>query len=164
MSTTTFVPWYRHPWLWFVIAIPACAVVFSLHFVYLAVVHRDAVVRDDWYEDGKSINNSFTRDEAALKLGLVANLTLDAVTGEVLLNLDAKAPVEAPSLELNFVHSTQTSKDQKLVLQRLMGNSYRGQLKHPLEGVFQIELSTADWRLAGARRLPSAKGIRLQAE
>ena len=52
------VPWYRHPWLWFVIAIPTLAVVFSLHFVYLAVVHRDAVVRDDWYEDGKSINNS----------------------------------------------------------------------------------------------------------
>jgi len=164
MNSAPFVPWYRHPWLWFVIAIPACAVVFSLHFVYLAVVNRDAVVRDDWYEDGKSINNSFTRDEAALQLGLAANLTLDAVTGEILLNLDAKAPIEAPSIELNFIHSTQTSKDQKLVLQRLMGNSYRGQLNQPLDGVFQIELSTADWRLSGARRLPADKDIRLQAE
>lgn len=164
MNSAPFVPWYRHPWLWFVIAIPAIAVTFSLHFVYLAVVNRDTVVRDDWYEDGKAINNSFTRDEAALKLGLAANLRLDATTGEVLLTLDAKVPVEAPSIELNFVHSTQTSKDQKLVLQRLMGNDYRGQLSHPLEGVFQIELSTADWRLAGARRLPSAEGIRLQAE
>ena len=164
MNSAPFVPWYRHPWLWFVIAIPAISVMLSLCFVYLAVVNRDTVVRDDWYEDGKSINNSFSRDEAALKLGLVANLTLDTITGEVLLNLDAKAPVEAPSIELNFVHSTQSSKDQKLELQRLMGNSYRGQLSQPLEGVFQIELSTPDWRLAGARRLPSAQGIRLQAE
>ncbi len=164
MNTAPFVPWYRHPWLWFVIAIPAFAVSLSLFFVYLAVVNRDTVVRDDWYEDGKTINNSFTRDEAALRLGLVANLMLDATTGEVLLKLDAKAPVEAASIELNFVHSTQSAKDQKLVLQRLMGNEYRGQLSHPLEGVFQIDLSTPDWRLAGTRRLPSAEGIRLQPE
>jgi len=164
MSSAPFVPWYRHPWLWFVIAIPAIAVSFSLYFVYIAVVNRDSVVRDDWYEDGKSINNSFSRDEAALKLGLGAKLVLDAVTGEVLLTLSAKAPVEAPSIELNFVHSTQTARDQKLTLQRLMGNSYRGQLSQPLEGVFQVELSTPDWRLAGTRRLPAVDGISLQAE
>ena len=81
-----------------------------------------------------------------------------------MLRLDAKAPVEAPSIELNFVHSTQSGKDQKLVLQRLMGNEYRGQLNHPLDGVFQIELSTPNWRLAGSRRLPAADGISLQAE
>lgn len=164
MNTVPFVPWYRHPWLWFVIAIPAFAVTLSLCFVYLAVVNRDTVVRDDWYEDGKAINHSFTRDEAALKLGLVANLTLDDTTGEVLLKLDSKAPMDAASIELNFVHNTQSAKDQKLVLQRLMGNEYRGQLTHPLDGVFQIELSTPAWRVAGARRLPSAEGIRLQAE
>lgn len=164
MNASPVVPWYRHPWLWFVIAIPTLAVVFSLHFVYLAVVHRDAVVRDDWYEDGKSINNSFSRDEAALALGLVANMTFDDTTGEVLLTLNAKAPIEAPNIELNFVHSTQNGKDQKLVLQRLMGNSYRGQLAQPLDGVFQIELSTRDWRLAGTRRLPSQEGISLQPE
>ena len=163
-SAAPIVPWYRHPWLWFVIAIPAFAVAFSLHFVYLAVIHRDAVVRDDWYEDGKSINNSFSRDEAALALGLVANMTFDDTTGEILLTLNAKAPIEAPSIELNFVHSTQSGKDQKLVLQRLMGNSYRGQLAQPLDGVFQVELSTRDWRLAGTRRLPSQEGIRLQPE
>lgn len=157
-------PWYRHPWLWFVIAIPAFTVIFSMHFVYLAVVNRDAVVRDDWYQDGKSINNSFSRDEAALALGLVANLKFDDTTGEVLLTLNSKAPIEAPSLDLHFVHTTQSDKDQKMVLQRLMGNSYRGQLTQPLNGVFQIELSTADWRLAGTRRLPTQEGISLQAE
>lgn len=164
MNSTPVVPWYRHPWLWFVIAIPACAVIFSLHFVYLAVVNRDAVVRDDWYEDGKSINNSFSRDEAAQRLGLGANLQFDDTTGEVLLTLSAKAPIEAPSIDLHFVHSTQSGKDQKMVMQRLMGNSYRGQLTQPLLGVFQIELSTAEWRLAGIRRLPTQEGISLQAE
>lgn len=164
MNAAPPVPWYRHPWLWFVIAIPAIAVTFSLIFVYIAVVNRDSVVRDDWYQDGKSINNSFSRDEAALRLGLNARLVLDAVSGEVLLTLNAKAPVEAPSIELNFVHSTQTARDQKLTLHRLMGNSYRGQLAQPLEGVFQVELSTPDWRLAGTRRLPTTDGISLQAE
>lgn len=157
-------PWYKQFWVWFVIAIPALAVIFSLQFVYIAVTHRDPVVRDDWYEDGKTINQSFARDDAALNLGLAADVRFDTETGEVLLKLTSAKTVSAASLDLHFVHATQKERDQSLVLHRLTGNEYRGQLVRPLNGAFQIELSTADWRLTGSRRLPDGEGFSLTAQ
>lgn len=163
MTSAVERPWYQQFWVWFVIAIPACAIFFSLQFVYIAVTHKDPVVRGDWYEDGKTINESFARNERALGLGLSADIRFDDTTGEVLLTLRARQPIEAPTLELNFVHATQTMRDQRLVLQRLMGNEYRGQLARPLDGIFQVELSTPEWRLHGTRSLPSAEVLNLTA-
>ncbi len=157
-------PWYKQFWVWFVITIPTVAVLFSLQFVYIAFTHQDAVVRDDWYEDGKTINLSFARSDAALKMGLSADVRLDPDTGEVLLKLKANKAITIPAIDLHFVHATIKGLDQSLVLHHLVDNEYRGQLTRPLEGAFQIELSTPEWRLAGTRRLPDGEGFSLTAE
>ncbi len=157
-------PWYKQFWVWFVIAIPALAVIFSLEFVYIAVTHQDPVVRDDWYQDGKAVNQDFARSDAATRLGLKADVRLDAETGEVLLTLHSNKPISTSTIGLNFVHATIKDRDQSLVLHRLVNNEYRGLLTRPLEGNFQIELATPDWRITGARRLPGAEGFNLTAE
>lgn len=157
-------PWYKQFWVWFVITIPAVAVLFSLQFVYIAFTHQDAVVRDDWYEDGKAINQSFARSDTAAKMGLSADVRLDPETGEVLLKLKSNETITATTIDLHFVHATIKDRDQSLVLHRLIDNEYRGQLARPLEGAFQIELSTPEWRLAGSRRLPDGEGFSLTAE
>ncbi|PQA48931.1 hypothetical protein C5O18_02820 [Amnimonas aquatica] len=84
MNTPDARPWYQQFWVWFVIAIPALAVTFSLQFVYIAFTHQDPVVRGDWYQDGKSVNQSFIRSDRASALGLRADIRFDEVTGEVL--------------------------------------------------------------------------------
>lgn len=43
-ARTDAAPWYRQPWLWFVIGLPAISVVFSFATLYVAVTHADAVV------------------------------------------------------------------------------------------------------------------------
>lgn len=164
MSIAYERPWYRQFWVWFVIAIPALAVIFSLQFVYIAVTHQDPVVRDDWYEDGKAVNKNFARGDAALRMGLSARIALDAETGEVALTLSAREPIQADTLTLDLVHATRQELDQRLVLHRLVDNEYRGQLVRRLDGVFQIELATPQWRLAGTRRLPAGEGFSLTAE
>jgi len=45
------VPWYRQPWPWFLIALPAAAVIGSIVTVVLAIVSADGVV-PDYYERG----------------------------------------------------------------------------------------------------------------
>lgn len=157
-------PWYKQPWIWFIIAIPAVAVIFSLQFVYIAVTHQDPVVRDDWYEDGKAINQDLARSDTAVRLGLKADIRLDPETGEVLLKLNSREPVQATTLNLHFVHATIKERDQSLVLHQLLGNEYRGQLARPLDGVFQIELATPEWRIAESRRLPDGESFSLTAE
>jgi hypothetical protein len=40
-------PWYRQFWPWFIIALPASAVIASLISLYLAVSHPDPIVVED---------------------------------------------------------------------------------------------------------------------
>lgn len=40
-------PWYRYPWPWVAIAIPAIAVIGGLFTLYLAISHPDPIVVDD---------------------------------------------------------------------------------------------------------------------
>ena len=163
MNTPDARPWYQQFWVWFVIAIPALAVTFSLQFVYIAFTHQDPVVRGDWYQDGKSVNQSFIRSDRASALGLRADIRFDEVTGEVLLTLHSREPQPAGDLTLNFVHATQPGRDQRLVLRHLAGNDWRGQLERPLDGLFNIELSTPQWQLESRRQLPDGDGFTLAA-
>lgn len=39
-------PWYRNPWVWLIIAIPALTVIGGLFTFYLAVSHPDYLVND----------------------------------------------------------------------------------------------------------------------
>jgi hypothetical protein len=41
------LPWYRYPWPWVAIGIPAIAVLGGLFTLYLAVTHPDPLVVDD---------------------------------------------------------------------------------------------------------------------
>jgi hypothetical protein len=40
-------PWYRYPWPWVAIGIPAVAVVGGLFTLYLAITHPDPLVVDE---------------------------------------------------------------------------------------------------------------------
>lgn len=37
-------PWYKHAWVWFVIALPACGVVASLSVAYIAYQNAPEVI------------------------------------------------------------------------------------------------------------------------
>lgn len=150
-------PWYRQFWPWFIMALPASAVVAGLTTVWIAVVNQDSVVRDDWYKDGKSINQSFARDEAAVALGMRARFTLDDMTGDVAVTLAHERDVALPdTLALALSHPTQAAADQTLILRRDAAGTYRGQLARALAGRFYLELGSDDWRLTGLREFPQA--------
>ena len=46
-ESSQLYPWYRYPWPWVAIAIPAIAVVGGLFTLYLAVTHPDPLVVDE---------------------------------------------------------------------------------------------------------------------
>lgn len=150
-------PWYRQFWPWFIMALPATAVVAGLSTVVIAVVNQDSVVRDDWYKEGKAINQNLARDTVATRLGMAADVRVDEVTGEVSVRLRQAGNTGQPDqLTLYFQHPTQARADQHLLLSRRAGE-YRGQLPHALQGRFYIELGTPGWRLLGNREFPQAE-------
>ncbi|MFN3587654.1 MAG: FixH family protein, partial [Moraxellaceae bacterium] len=109
-ETPEIRPWYRQFWPWFIMSLPAAAVVAGLTTVWIAVKNQDSVVRDDWYKDGKSINQSFARDDAARARGLSARFTLDGLTGEIAVGLGATGTEDWPAtLTLALSHPTQAA-------------------------------------------------------
>lgn len=43
-NATKKLPWYKYPWVWFVISLPASAVIAGLYTVYVAQQHAPQVI------------------------------------------------------------------------------------------------------------------------
>ena len=155
IEQTDVRPWYRQFWPWFIMALPLAAVIAGLTTVAIAVTHQDSVVRDDWYTEGKSINQDIARDSRATTLGINADIRSDAVTGEIHVRLqhNAQSFTAPDTLTLYFSHPTLASADQQVQLKR-QGDDYRGQLARGLKGRYYVELGTPHWRLQGSREFP----------
>ncbi|GIX31163.1 MAG: hypothetical protein KatS3mg124_1635 [Porticoccaceae bacterium] len=149
------VAWYRQFWPWFLIALPASAVVAGLVTVAIAFRHADSLVDDDYYQAGLAINRTLARDRRAAELGLAARVALrEAGRVEVVL-AGAVAPA---ALELHFVHPFDAGGDRVVQLIREADGVYRG-AAGPLAGPryrLRLEpLGGGPWRLTG--RLDSAR-------
>jgi hypothetical protein len=46
-ESSQLLPWYRYPWPWVAIGIPAIAVIGGLYTLYLAISHPDPLVMDE---------------------------------------------------------------------------------------------------------------------
>lgn len=88
-------PWYRQPWPWFLIALPATAVVGSIATAVLAIRTSDEVVATDYYKRGLAINQQLVRRDRAAAIGLKVQLeTAGLHAGDpVTLKLAAKQPI-----------------------------------------------------------------------
>ena len=57
-------PWYREPWPWILMSVPATAVVAGIITLWLAVSSADGLVAEDYYKQGLAINRVIEREEA----------------------------------------------------------------------------------------------------
>lgn len=145
-------PAHRQLWFWLIWVIPAIAVIASVTVIVLAFSNQDSVVRDDWYKEGKAINQNIARDKEAIQMDQQAIVHMDELTGEIVVSLKQKSAEN--TLTLAFSHPTQVEKDQTLTLKRDDQGRYLGHLDHALEGRFYIELGSSHWRLRGEHELP----------
>ena len=76
-------PWYRQFWPWFIIALPASAVVAGLSTVWIAMQTTDSLVVQS--EDGvrNASDRQIAAERLASELGLAAIVAIDSSTGVV---------------------------------------------------------------------------------
>jgi hypothetical protein len=142
-TVTTGKPWYRQFWPWFLIALPAISVVAGLTTLAIAIRNQDSLVRDDWYKDGKAINQSLARDGEATRQGMSAELQIDAMTGEVTVLVSRQRKTSsAPVSPLTLSHPTLAEQDQTPFSPSNRTASYRGVLSMACKGVI-----TLNWAL-----------------
>ena len=73
-NETQIKPWYKQFWPWFVISLPASAVVAGIITVFIAFDNADSLVVDDYYKAGLAINDQVQLQKNALNYGYAAIL------------------------------------------------------------------------------------------
>lgn len=159
-------PWYRHRWPWLLMLGPAVVVVAACYTGWLAYSQQDALVVDDYYKQGKAINQDLRRDRVAADMQLKMNLHYDAAAGVLSGTIHNLARAADGKLTISLVHSTLPSKDLHLEVQPDAQGNFSVAL--PMLDVARwqvlVEGEKRDWRLNGEWAWPHDRAIEIRAE
>lgn len=152
-------PWYREFWAWFVVT-PIIIVILVCSFtVSLAFIYGDDVVHDDYYKQGKMVNQSFDAIRLAKDLGISSQVTFDFVSGEIVAELKSVSNLKGQDvntgkmhpLYLSLSHPMNEKKDQQITLKPVGVHRFRADIGQVLSGRWYIKLmgvhDGASWRL-----------------
>ncbi|MFT5717052.1 MAG: hypothetical protein ACI9T7_001238 [Oleiphilaceae bacterium] len=152
-DTTSNKPWYKEPWLWFLLSVPIASVILSSIMVSVAVIGKDSLVSDNYYKDGMGINQTIEQDRLAVKLNIVPIVTIQGTTAIISIQSD-KMPAQA-FLTLKLVHPTVSEKDITI---RLLPTEtgFIGDLPSKVKGRRYLDLYGFDesWRIREEVYLP----------
>lgn len=155
--------WYREPLVWLIISFPLTAVIAGFCTLYLAIISKDGLVVDDYYQKGKEINLALARDRAAAQHGLRASVTLDAARQNVIVQLSAARDQSLPDrLVLRWLHATRAGFDRTQMLIRSPDGSYRSAFPELAPGRWYVQIEAQDWRLQGSLRVPADTRLELK--
>lgn len=148
-------PWYKQPWLWFLLSIPIASVILSSIMVTVAVVGKDSLVSDNYYKDGMGINQTIEQDHLANSLGIKPLISVKHP--EIILELISTSKVKPqPFLTLKLLHPTVSDKDLTIKLLPSGKGLFIGELPQNIEGRRYLDLYAYDnsWRIREEVNLP----------
>lgn len=150
-------PWYKQFWPWFLMALPASAVIGGIVTIVIAMTNPDGLVKDDYYKAGLGINRVLEREQKAMSLGLSAAIQWQPAEQQLSVQLTAHQPVASERLLLELIHPTRSGQDIHVPLLHQDGGLYTGLLAEtPSAGNWYLFITPEDksWRLNGRARLP----------
>lgn len=161
-ESTSTGPWYRQPWLLFLLIFPGAAIIWCTIAITVALNTQNSMVTDDYSKEGRGINMEIARDEAAKDLGLTAEMAF----GERQINLSVDTTdgrADFPYLILNLFHPTIAERDRTVQFRAIGEGQYVGNLNQSIEGRWYFDLRGPDnnWRLKGESNLPSDRPLTL---
>ena len=154
-------PWYRQFWFWFVFSPLIYIVILCSVTVTIALKGADDVIIDNYYKEGRMINQALEQDKRASELGLHGDLRFDLATGDIILKI-ANAPTDEAlmpqQLLLMMGHPVKAAKDQMIALNYISPGYYRGELLEKPEYSWYLTLypirdiaqrNEAPWTISG---------------
>ena len=159
-------PWYRQPWLWFLILFPAMSITYCIVAITIALNTQASMVVDDYSKQGRGINQSLARDTRASELGLEADI--QQFDRQLEVSLTSRTDnLEAPEyLVLQLFHPTIGERDRVIQLTSVGAGIYRGQIAGKIDGRWYLDLSgpSSDWRIKGEGFFPAESAIIMRPE
>jgi hypothetical protein len=68
-ETRNAKPWYAQRWPWLLMLGPVLVILAGSYTCWLAFSRQDALVVDDYYKQGRAINQDLRRDRVATAMG-----------------------------------------------------------------------------------------------
>jgi hypothetical protein len=155
-------PWYRHPEPWLLLIAPLVAVVGGVITLWLALHSNNSLVVDDYYREGRAINQTFERDALASQLGLSALWEVDGQTQRARLTLaatDGGLFTPPDRLFVRLIHATEADLDHRLVMTRVGDARWEARFAPPAPARWTLQIEDPDrtWRLLKTFNDPAAK-------
>lgn len=157
MTDQSTAPWYKQPWLWFILAPLIATVLYSTVYITASIATHDGVVLDEYSKKAKAFHEDNTKTLAAAKLGLNGTLRFDLLTNDINVALNSSSGAPLPSqLQLTIGHPTKSSLDLNVTLRELTPGNYVGDLSGSLKGRKTLIISPADksWLLVNEAQPP----------
>ncbi|MCG2635213.1 MAG: FixH family protein [Gammaproteobacteria bacterium] len=161
MSQALIEPWYRQFWPWFLIALPASAVVAGLVTLGIALQNPPDLVADDYYRAGLAVNRDQAKEAAAAALGVSAKVRLQPRFGLAIVDLPGRQPGR---VAIAFRHHLEARLDRVFWLEPGQDGVYRA--AEPVEvppGRWDVTLEpeSGAWRLHDRLELPGVALFKL---
>lgn len=160
MSDMDTKPWYKQFWPWFIIALPASAVIAGITTVIIAFKNADSMVVDDYYKEGKAINQRTELLNAAYDKGLQARF--ERLEGNFIFIRFETVQPESDALTLSFVHPTDSDKDFTMSVLRQLDGSYQGLSPNATSGRWYLRLTNPQQWLIKSEIVASSNVIQLK--
>lgn len=159
-------PWYKHRWPWLLMLGPFIVVLAGSFTIWIAVTQQDALVVDDYYKQGKAINQDLRRDRVATDLGMHFSAHYDT-SGKMLVGtISNTAKQSFGKINVRLIHATIPEKDIALMVQPDKAGNFSVALPLLEMGRWQvlIENEQRDWRLNGTWSWPAQQDISIVAD
>ena len=162
---STATPWYRQRWPWLLMAGPGIVVVASMVTLWLAATTDDAIVADDYYKRGLSINQRLERVDRAAALGLdaVADIAADGQVRVTLASASADIDAHPAVIVLGVAHATRGGLDRSAELVLGPDGTYGGRIEPVGQGRWLVSLETNAWRLPAVEIAGETRTVKLRA-
>ncbi|WP_028863733.1 FixH family protein [Psychromonas aquimarina] len=153
MNTTKNKSWFKQFWPWFLIILPMTAVVGATSLLFTAIDNKPDMVVDDYYSEGKAINEDRTLLNNAKKRNIGADVEHhDKQLIVKLTGIDSKTPIN-----FSLHHSTLAARDVSQLLTADAAGSFRFESENDLNGKWMLRIEPFDksWRLQKSIVLPT---------
>jgi len=135
------IPWYRQAWPWFLIALPASAVVGGIITIVIAVTSADSLVVQDYYKEGLAVNRVTDRLQTAYDQSIEGLLRFDGQ--RLMLTLPAAGTLHK-QIELRLAHATRAELDTTVTLTRNLPGHYSAELPALSAGHWYLSIAPDD--------------------
>lgn len=151
-------PWYRHRWPWLLMVGPGWVLAAGAVMGWQAASHPDALVVDDYYQQGKAINQDLRRDRAAAARAIVVELDYDVAGKRLLGVVSAGGQPLAGLMHLLLVHPTDPARDIPVTVSAGPEGRFAADVPAlaATRWLVQLESGARDWRVSSEWKNPAA--------